>query len=162
MRLRLFIVILFFLWGAVDVKAQVPQQPPSTPDQWQLTLNAVKAKIQALVSENNRLRVEYRELIGQGRQLQKSIGDQQNKNEQMARLLKERHGRTDQQVRIEVLTRSIKTKSQDLRALDKQLKNLKKKQARLESKGRMDHQLDQLHKQLEDETKQEVLLENKL
>ena len=127
-----------------------------------MTLDGIKSRVQALVIENNRLQVEYHKLTGQRQQLQQSMDDQQNKNEQTARLLKERHGRTDQQVRIEVLTRSIKTKSQDLRALDKQLKNLKKKQARLESKGRMDHQLDQLHKQLEDETKQEVLLENKL
>ena len=82
MRLRLFIIILLFWGGSADVRAQAPQQPPSTPEQWQLALNAVKAEIQTLVSENNRLRVEYRELIGQGRQLQKSIGDQQNKNEQ--------------------------------------------------------------------------------
>ena len=59
------------------------------------------------------VKVEYQQLIGQVQKLQQSIDDQQNKNEQMDRFLKDRHGRTDQQLRIEELTQSIKTKKQE-------------------------------------------------
>ena len=127
-----------------------------------MTLDGIKSRVQALVIENNRLQVEYHKLTGQRQQLQQSMDDQQNKNEQTARLLKERHGRTDQQVRIEELVGMIKTKNQQVRIFDQQLKNLKRQLSRLESKDQVDHQLAQLRKQLEDESKQEVLLENKL
>ena len=131
------------------------------PGQWQLSLDAVKSKVQALVIENNRVRVEYRELIEQAQELQQSIDSQQYKNEQMGRFLKERHGRTDQQVRIGVLARIIKTKSQEARTFDQQLGKLKMKRGEMgrESKDRVDDQLISLRKQLDDEITQEVLLE---
>ena len=131
--------------------------------------------------ENNGLQVEYRQLIGQVQELQQSINDQQNKNEQMDRFLKERHGRTDQQVRIEELTQIIKTKRQEARDLEEQwqLKNRfdKKKQSQFRTEYRdrkqaqasqntvqpqAEDQLAQWRKQLEDENRQEVLLENEL
>ena len=87
MRLRQFIMILPFLWAASDVKAQVPEKFSSMPGQWQLTLDGIKSKAQSLVIENNALQVEYRQLIGQVQNLQQSINDQQNKNEQLARHL---------------------------------------------------------------------------
>ena len=90
-----------------------PKESSSVPEQWQLTLDVIKSKAQTLVIENNGLQVEYRQLIEQLQKLQQSINDQQNKNEQMGRFLKERHGRTDQQVRIEELAQIIKTKRQD-------------------------------------------------
>jgi len=102
--------------------------------------------------ENNGLQVEYRQLTGQVQKLQQSIDAQQYKNEQMERFLKERHGRTDQQVRIEALTRIIKTKRQQARTFDKQLT----------VQPQNDDQLTQWRKQLEYESKQEVLLENEL
>ena len=87
------------------------------PEQWQLTLDVIKSKAQTLKIENNGLQVEYRQLIGEVQKLRQSIYNQQNKNEQMERFIKERHGRTDQQVRIEELTQIIKTKKQEARAL---------------------------------------------
>jgi len=130
------------------------------PDQWQLSLDAIQSKVQALVIENNGLRAEYRQLIEQVQKLQQSIDAQQYKNEQMGRFLKERHGRTDQQVRIEALVRSIKTKSQEARTFDKQLGKLKRKRWELGRGGKdlVDDQLAPLRKQFDDERTQEVLL----
>ncbi len=148
MRFRKFIIILLFLWWGFDVSAQAPEQIP-VPEQWQLTLDVIKSKVQSLIIENNRLQVEYRKLIEQAQKLQQSIDDQQDKNGQMDRFLKERHGRTDQQVRIEELTRIIKTKRRQ-----------EAKPSQNTVRPPVDDHLTQWRKQLEDESKQEVLLEN--
>ncbi len=163
MRFLPFIIILPLLWWGGDVRAQGPDQIQA-PEQWQLTLDGIKSKVQTLVIENNGLQAECRKLIEQTLKLQQSIDDQQYKNEQMGRFLKERHGRTDQQVRIGELTRSIKTKSRQARTYDEQLGNLKRKQSKLDRKiqPRDDDQLTKLRKQLDDENTQEVLLENEL
>jgi hypothetical protein len=149
MKFRLFIVILPFLWWGFDVRAQAPEQIPM-PEKWQLTLDVIKSKAQALGIKNNGLQVEYQELVEQAQKLQQSIDDQQYKNEQMSRFLKEQHGRTEQQVRIKELTQSIKTKSQEAGTYQNTVHQP------------ADDQLPQLRKQLEDESKQEVLLENEL
>lgn len=192
MSLRKFIIILPFLCGAIDARAQVPEAPSSVPQQWQLTLDGIKAKAQGLMVENSGLKVEYRQLTAQVQRLQQSIEDQQYKNDQMDRLLKERHGRTDQQVRIEELKQGIKTKKQGVRILEEHLGSLQKKQSGLDRKiqllndkvsgmdlhpqparekvqpvenaagPQVDDQLSELRKQLEDENKQEVLLGNEL
>jgi len=197
-RLRLFIIILPVLWWGFDARAQAPEeQPSSMPEQWQLTLDVIKSRAQTLMVENNGLQVEYQQLIGQVQQLQRSVYEQQAKNEQIGRYIKERHGRTDQQERIEELTQVIKTKRAQARAFDEQLKNLTKKQSGIDrniqqlkytiseielhqqappqagqgqkteaqpsqntAQPRADDQLVQLRKQLEDQSKQEVLLEN--
>jgi chromosome segregation ATPase len=137
------------------------------PEQWQLTLDVIKSKVQTLETENNGLQAEYRKSIEQSQKLQKLIDAQQYKNEQMSRFLKERHGRTDQQVRISELTQSIKTKNQEARAYNKQLENLKREQRQAKSSQKTgqlqgDDQLVQWHKQLKDEIAQEVLLKNEL
>ncbi len=172
--------------------AQVPEGPSSMPEQWQLTLDVIKSKAQTLLVENNGLQGEYRQFIGQVQKLQQSINDQQAKNEQIGSFLKERHGRTDQQVRIEELARTIKTKSQEAGSFDGQLRNLQRKKADLDHKIQqlkytisdielheqtekqkaklsqeavrppVDDQLPQWRRQLEDENKQEVLLENEV
>jgi chromosome segregation ATPase len=174
MRLPLFIIILSFLWWGLDARAQVPEELSSMPEQWQLTLDVIKSKAQNLLVENNGLQGEYRQLIDQAQKLQQSIDGQQSKNEQLELFLNERHGLTDQQMRIEELTGNIKTKSQQVRDEDQQLEDLKRKQSRLDYKiqqapaaqntaqSPVEDQLPQLRKQLEDETRQEVLLENEL
>ena len=132
-----------------------------------MTLDVIKSKVQTLETENNGLQAEYRKSIEQSQKLQKLIDAQQYKNEQMSRFLKERHGRTDQQVRISELTQSIKTKGQEARAYNKQLENLKREQRQAKSSQKTgqlqrDDQLAQWHKQLKDEIAQEVLLKNEL
>lgn len=126
MRPRHFVIILPFLWWAFDVRAQLPQEVSAMPEQWQLTLDVIKSKAQALMVENNSLQVEYRQFTGQVQELQQSIDEQQHKNDQMARFLKERNGRTDQQLRIEELTQIVQTKRREALNFDEQLENLKK------------------------------------
>jgi hypothetical protein len=163
MRLCPFIIILSLLWWGIDAGAQVPEELSSMPEQWQLTLDVIKSKAQNLLVENNGLQVQYRQLLEQVQKLQQSIDGQQSKNEQLERTLNERHGRTDQQIRIEELTQSIKIKSQQARDRDLQLEDLKRKQPQPDYKVQQpadNDQLPQLRKQLEDETRQEVLLED--
>ena len=99
----------FVVWRLMP-KPRSLKQLSSMPEQWQLTLDVIKSKAQTLMVENNGLQVEYRQLIRQVQKLQRSIDDQQNKNDQMERFLNERHGQTDQQVRIEELTQVLKQK----------------------------------------------------
>jgi len=178
-----------------DAWAQVPQEPASeissVPEQWQLTVDVIKSKAQTLMVVNNGLQVEHRQLIGQVQKLRQSIGVQQNKNEQMDHFLKERHGVTDQQILIEELTKGIKGKKQEARALDEQSENLKTKWVDLDRKIQQlnqtisnvenqqtqqqktqtaqntqqapdENQLNGWRKKLEDESKQEVILGNDL
>jgi hypothetical protein len=174
MRLSLFIITLPLLCGQVDAKAQVPEELSSMPEQWQLTLDVIKSKAQTLLVENNGLQAEYRQLVGQAQKLQGSINGQQISNEKLQRSLEERHGRTDQQLRIEELTQGIKIKTQQARDIEQQWQDLKRKQLLLDRKAalppviegnarsRTEDQLPQLRKQLEAESTQEVLLENEL
>jgi hypothetical protein len=124
--------------------------------------------------------------------LQRSIADEQYKNEQLAQFIKQRHGQTDQFLRIEELNKVIDVKRQQARGFDEQLRNLQRKKSDLDNKiqqlkytvsdielhqqaqkekavvpqekpqPRVDAQLVQLRKELEDSNKQEVLLENEL
>jgi chromosome segregation ATPase len=192
MQLRKFIIILPLLWWGFDAHAQVPEEPSSMPEQWQLTLDVIKSKAQTLLIENNGLQLQYRQLTGQVQKLKQSIIDQQDKNEQMTRLIKERHGRTDQQMRIDELTQVIKAKKKEARISDEQLASLTRKKSDLDRKLQQlkytisdielhaqndkekvqapknivqpqgNDQLAQWRKQLEDENRQEVLLQNEL
>jgi chromosome segregation ATPase len=174
MRLCPFIIILAVCWWGFDARAQVPEELSSMPEQWQLTLDVIKSKAQTLLVENNGLQVEYRQLIEQAQKLQQSVDGQQSKNEQLESFLNERHGQTDQQIRIEDLNQSIKLKIEKARDEGQRLEDLKKEQWRLRYKiqqvsivqnkaqPQAELQLPQLRGQLEDETRREVLLENEL
>jgi hypothetical protein len=132
MRIYSFIIILPLLCWGNEVRAQVPEESSSMPEQWQLTLDVIKSKTQNLVVENQGLQVEYRKLTEQVQELQQSIEAQQYKNDETERFLKERHGR----------------------------KRPEAKPPQKIVQSRDDGQLAQLRKQLEDEKAQEVLLEN--
>jgi len=162
------------------------------PEQWQLTLDVIKARAQTLVVKNNGLQDEHRQLTGQLQSLQQAIVDGQNKNDQLDRFLKDRHGRTDQQARIDELKQGLITKKEEERADEGQLEGLRRKQedldhkiqqlqgtiSQLENRQQADKQkaqvvvntpqpssddpLAQWRKQLEDENRQEVLLEDQL
>ena len=191
MRFFKFIIILPLLWWGGQVRAQVPDEPSSMPEQWQLTLDVIKSKAQTLVVKNNGLQAECQQLTGQVQELQQSINNQQYKNDQAEQFLKERNGRTDQQLRIEESTDTVKAKGQKLREVDDQLRNWEKKKLDLDNKIQqlkgtilnIEHQqqaqerkasiaqntqqaqaddLSQWRKQLEDENKQEALLEKEL
>lgn len=160
------------------------------PEQWQLTLDVIKSKAQSLMVENNGLQAEYQQLIGQVQKLQQLVDDQKNKNEQMNSFLKQRHGQTDQHARIEELTQNIKDKKKETRVFEEQGTSLERDHSDLERKiqqlkntvssidlhqepektstvqgepqAPIDDEMDQLRKRLEDENRQEVLLENEL
>ena len=153
-----YIIILFFLCWAFDVKAQESQQMP-LPEQWQLTVEGIKSQAHLLMVENNGLQDEHQQLTEQVEKLQQSINERQDKNDQLAQLLKERHGRTDQQLRIEELTKMVKTKRQEARILEEKWMSLRKSQRT--GSLRVDD-LNEWRKQLEDESKHEVKLENEL
>jgi len=153
-----YIIILFFLCLAVDVRAQESQQMP-LPEQWQLTVEGIKSQAHLLMVENNGLQDEHQQLTEQVEKLQQSINERQDKNDQLAQLLKERHGRTDQQLRIEELTKMVKTKRQEARILEEKWMSLRKSQRT--GSLRVDD-LNEWRKQLEDESKHEVKLENEL
>ena len=143
---------------AVDVRAQESQQMP-LPEQWQLTVEGIKSQAHLLMVENNGLQDEHQQLTEQVEKLQQSINERQDKNDQLAQLLKERHGRTDQQLRIEELTKMVKTKRQEARILEEKWMSLRKSQRT--GSLRVDD-LNEWRKQLEDESKHEVKLENEL
>ena len=135
MRFYKYIFILPFLCWAFGVRAQdqAPEQMP-VPEQWQLTLDGIKNKAQGLMVETNGLQVEYRQLKEQLQVLSQSIADQQYKNDQLNRFIKERHGQTDQQVRIGELTQIIKTKRPQANVLEGQLRNFERKQSGMDRK----------------------------
>lgn len=156
------IAALFLLWG-FDLYAEVPAGPVSMPEEWQLTLDVIKSKAQTLMVENNGLKGQYHQLSQEAQKLQRSLDAQQAQNEKTERLLEERHGRTDQQARLEQLTRTLKAKRQQARGLEEQLRLLsKRRQAGPKNVAPATEQIEDLRKQLEDATKEEVLLENQL
>ena len=162
--LGLSIIISAVLCFGCDAKAQLPEELSSMPEQWQLTLDVIKSKAQTLLVENNGLQVEYRQLIGQVQKLQRSVEGQRSKNDELGRFLNERHGQTEQQVRIGELDQGIKLKAQKVRDDEQQLAELNRKHplSGFKAQPLPDADLPQLRKELEDESRQEVLLENEL
>ncbi len=186
MRRYHFLLILPLLGWSFTANAQVFKEA-AMPEQWQLTVDVIKAKAQSLLVENNGLQLQHRELMAQTQQLQEAISQQQARNDQFSQRLKERHGLTDQQLRIEELTQLTRSKKQKNREFNEQLEDLKKKKADLDQKisqlkytisgvelqqsakanapviqGPDDNQLNQWRRQLEDENKKEVLLEHQV
>ena len=172
------------LWPAM-VSAQEPEPgvPSAVAEPWQLSLDVIKSRARELMVENNGLQLEYLKLNGDVKKLQQAILDQQDKNDQTGRLLNDRHGRTDQQVRIEELTQAIKSKKQELEQLkrkktesERDSRRIKQAASDLEynqeaqeaypaeqaGPSAADGQLGPWRSQLEDENRREVLLENQL
>ena len=164
MTFRLCVIILTILWFGDSARAQMPEELSSMPEQWQLTLDVIKSKAQTLLVENNGLQAEYRQLIEQAQKLQESVQGQQSKNDELGRFLNGRHGQTDQQVAIEGLNQGIKTKTRQVRDEEQQWEDLRKSQPRggYRTQTLAQDDLPQLRKELEDESRQEVLLENEL
>jgi len=121
--------------------------------------------------------------------LRQALKDEQDKNEATRLFLNQRHGRTDQQVQLEALQQAVKIKRQQAKESQEQLENLKRKQADLDHKIQLQrlrlsdiprHQLEQkqetptpavpiidgqltdLRRQVEEENKQEAILEDQL
>lgn len=163
--------MLVFLCASPDAGAQQPQGlSASAPDQWQMTLDTIQSRAQVLMGRNNQLQLENRQLADQVQKLQQSITLQQNKNDRMGQFLKQRRGRTDQQMRMDELAQGIQADKQQLRSLDDQLRDLKRQQAGLGTEVEQitktapqdGDALAPWRKQLEDEDGREAVLENQL
>ena len=124
-----------------------------------MTVEGIKSQAKALMVVNNGLQDEHQQLTDQVQKLQQSINERQDKNDQLAQLLKEMHGRTGQQLHIEELTKMVKTKRQEARTIEERWKALQRPQGTGTLRG---DDLNGWRKQLEDENKQEVMLENEL
>lgn len=175
-------MILPLLWPAALVQAQEPETPEAIPEQWQLSLDVIKSRARDLMLQNNSLQVKYAQMEDDSKQLQKSITRLEEKNEAMDRLLKDRHGRTDQQIRIEELKQEIEFKRHRLSDLGRQSAGLKKERlgAQRDSVRRDEAAQDQREaaethagtgepddlghwrNRLEEENRREVILENEL
>lgn len=188
MRIWKIVSLLVFLWCSTDALAQISAGPSSMPEQWQLTLDVIKNKAQTLLIKNNEIQAEYRQLKELVQDLKVNLKEKQDENDRISLFLNQRHGRTDQQIRTDQLQQAIKTKKQQQKDSRQQLENLNKKQVDLDRKIRLqkrnvldiqqrqreqeqkktapdslqaaDGQLTDLRSQLEEEKKQEVILEN--
>ena len=150
---------------------------------WVLTLETIKAKATGLMSRNTALSAEYNALAQDVNDLNVSINGQINKNAALADFLKSRHGRPDQQMRLEELAAEIKDKKSRLNDLEQETDGLKGQAAALERKVqlkqlrvsewelkqntrdqtpavRAEDPLEGLRKQLEAEKTKEVRLED--
>lgn len=85
--------------------ARVGAQEGPADAAWLLTLDTIKAGSNQLMAQNIRLTVDYHALLEEIDRLNASIEEQGRKNAALADLLKTRHGRSDQQVRIQELDR---------------------------------------------------------
>ena len=106
---------------------------------WLLTLDTIKAESSRLMTQNTRLNADYHALLEEVDQLNASIEGQGGKNAALADFLKTRHGRSDQQVRIQELERQIKASRRgaskpenELDRLRQELKVEKANEAKLE------------------------------
>ena len=156
---------------------------------WILTLETIKVKAKELMARNTELSAEYNTLAQDINNLNTAIDTQNAKNAALASFLKDRHGRSDQQARIEELEAQLKEQKARLGDRQKEHDGLKGEAASLERKVKskqarvtdwelrqntqqpsagapqmsaVDVELDGLRKQLEAEKSKEVHLEDEL
>jgi chromosome segregation ATPase len=165
---------------------------PANREEWLLTVDVIQKKVQGLLEENNKLNTEYIELMQQAQKMRQAVVDQSQKNDEIRRLLKERGGRTDQQIRIDELSQQIKARQPKVVLRQKQVDHLKN-QATVETKkaelkklkisdwelhqnaapavkpvevkedlSSGDKELDRLRKEIEEQKGKEVALEQEL
>jgi chromosome segregation ATPase len=131
-----------------------------------VTIDSIKTKAQSLAVENDGLQIEYRKLVEEAQKLQQAIDQQEANNTRVQAFLDDRHGRTDQQLRLEELTQRIKAKDRQTLALERQWRELQRKQSKFGvvslARPSETDSFSQLRAQLEDENRQEVSLNNEL
>ncbi len=116
--------------GLSGVPSALAQE--SAVAQWQLTLDVIKSKAQHLLDVNNQLTQEANTLSQQMQMLGQTIEQKRAGNDGMRQLLKERHGKTDQQIRIEELTKTLKAKKALLASRPRGISALQKEEAQLQ------------------------------
>lgn len=129
----LFCLVTMMLF-AQPAQAQVSGDFVALPAQWQLTFDVIKAKAQALLIQNNELTQQQQVLKNQAQQLQQVIYKQQAVNYQSRQLLKERNGKTDQQIALEQLMVQLKAKRSELVLREAEWNTQKKSLAEVERK----------------------------
>ncbi len=137
--------LLFVLCLACPARVGAQEAPADAT--WLLTLDTIKAGSSQLMAQNTRLTADYKMLVQDVDQLNASVQEQDRKNAALADFLKIRHGRSDQQVRIQELEKQIKDKRNEL------------KTSRQREKG---GELDRLRKELKVEKANEAKLEEDL
>mgnify|MGYP003394180813 CR=1 FL=1 len=185
----IYFVFIFFI-GTSILCAQ-EYAGGGTPQQWSMTFDTIKSKVNVLLERNNQLSADYRSLVESQQKTVQSIEEQGTKNLSMQQFIKERHGKTDQQVRQEELEGQLKVKKvqlairqgqalelkDQLTRLNRLLELKKTKIADLELRQNMpaasaqtadvisasgDAELDNLRKELEEQKAEEVHLEEQL
>lgn len=122
MKKAIFNFSLFFILGAVNSWAQVSSkateqvnsyllkqsmETQGTAPTWQLTLDVIKAKAEALLQKNNDMMAQRDALLKQYNQEQKIIETLKKNNEEIRQFLKERHGRSDEQFKMDEIEAQI-------------------------------------------------------
>ncbi len=128
---QLIFLIVFF---ALPAHAQIAGEFAAAPAQWQLTLDVIKTKAQTLLVQNKELAAQHEDLQAQLAHTQEMINQQQSANADLRRMLKERNGRTDQQIALEQLKAQIKSIKNEVAGAEEKLGIWKKKLADVERK----------------------------
>ena len=180
----MYYMLGFMLCCACPAWADSPE-PAAGSEAWILTLETIKAKAKDLMAQNTALSAEYNTLAQDINDLNTAIDAQNAKNLGMADFLKDRHGRSDQQVRIAELDTQIKEQKARLSDRQREYDGIKGEAASLERKVKLkqarvtdwelrqgqqpssapqmsaaDAELDGLRKQLEAEKAKEVYFED--
>ena len=122
------------MFVAFPAYAQVTGEFAAVPAQWQLTLDVIKTKAQTLLVQNKELAAQHEDLQAQLAHTQDIINQQQAANASLRQLLKERNGRTDQQIALEQLKAQVKSIKNEAAGAQEKLSIWKKKLADLERK----------------------------
>ncbi len=102
--------------------------------EWQLTFDVVKSKVEGFLEDNNKLSAEQASLRAQLDKLDRSIDAQGRKNDESKAFLKERGGKTDQQILVEELSAKLKAKNLKLAEAQKEADALRAEAAQLHRK----------------------------
>ena len=129
----------FVLWQGFALAQGLPvsQDPAINTPQWQLTLDVIKAKAQVLIESNNKLMEEHNYLVEEKKKLKQGMSDWQTKNESLRQSLKERHGRSDQQVHMDDMTEQMKAKKLELKNQTEELARIQEDATELDRKIRL-------------------------
>ena len=112
---------------------EVVDQISRTPS-WQLTLDVIKTKAESLLKKNNQLTQEQEGLLKQEQDLKASIANLQEKNQELRDHLKERRGRSDEQMKIDELQDLITKKKNGLKQHQQEIERLNNQAQALEQK----------------------------
>lgn len=100
-----------------------PEPSPNTPE-WQLTLDVIRAKSDTLVDKNNKLVAHRDAMAARYTQLETSITELKANNDELRQFLKDRHGRSDEQIHLEEIASQVKFKEAQVKEIQKELTNL--------------------------------------